>query len=85
MNLKCVICPYCQIVRCLLSFDYTTRGDKSPALPPTIMEVEILVKETHFEVYPIFHFHFFQMDFLGKKKTPTTYSEEEFFEHFQDG
>lgn len=48
------------------------------------MEVEILVKETHFEVYPIFHFHFFQMDFLGKK-TPTTYSEEEFFEHFQDG
>lgn len=71
MNLKYVICSSyvqdCQIVRCLLPFDYTTRGDKSPALPPTIMEVEILVKETHFEVYPIFHFHFFQMDFLGKK------------------
>ena len=54
MNLKCVISSSyvqdCQIVRCLLSFVYMTRGDKSPTLPPTIMEVEILVKETNFEV-----------------------------------
>lgn len=71
MNLKCVICSSyvqdCQIVRCLLSFDYMTRGGKSPTLPPTIIEVEILKKANSFRSIPFSTFHFFQMDFSGKK------------------